>query len=72
MRIPGFGKLLLLREQRIWRKNNRINTRIMNVGIPDQFVTHGSPETLMSMLGIDEKSIAQKIKAELNAMEGNR
>ena len=52
--------------------NNRINTRIMNVGIPDQFVTHGSPETLMSMLGIDEKSIAQKIKAELNAMEGNR
>jgi 1-deoxy-D-xylulose-5-phosphate synthase len=52
--------------------NNRISTRIMNVGIPDQFVTHGSPETLMSMLGIDEKSIAQKIKAELNAMEGNR
>ncbi len=52
--------------------NNRCDTRIMNIAIPDQFVTHGSPEALMSMLGIDEKSIAQKIKAELNAMEDNR
>lgn len=51
---------------------NKCDTRLMTVGIPDQFVTHGSPETLMAMLGIDEKSIAQKIKAELDAMEGNR
>lgn len=51
--------------------NNRCDTRIMNVAIPDQFVTHGSSETLMTMLGIDEKSIADKIKAELAAMEGN-
>lgn len=48
------------------------NTKIMNIGIPDQFVTHGSPDTLMAMLGIDEKSIAQKIKAELDRMEDNR
>lgn len=51
--------------------NNRCDTRIMNVAIPDQFVTHGSSEILMTMLGIDEKSIADKIKAELAAMEGN-
>jgi 1-deoxy-D-xylulose-5-phosphate synthase len=48
------------------------NTKIMNIGIPDQFVTHGSPDTLMAMLGIDEKSIAQKIKAELDRMEDKR
>ena len=51
---------------------NKCDTNIMTIGIPDQFVTHGSPEALMAMLGIDEKSIAQKIKAELNAMEGDR
>lgn len=51
---------------------NGCDTKIMNIGIPDQFVTHGSPDTLMAMLGIDEKSIAQKIKAELNRMEENR
>ena len=48
------------------------NTKIMNIGIPDQFVTHGSPDTLMAMLGIDEKSIAQKIKVELDRMEDKR
>lgn len=49
-----------------------IETKIMNIAIPDQFVTHGSPETLMAMLGIDEKSIAKKIKAELSAMKENK
>ncbi|WP_026507609.1 1-deoxy-D-xylulose-5-phosphate synthase [Butyrivibrio sp. MC2013] len=45
--------------------------RILNLGIPDEFVTHGSPDELNAMLGLDPDSMADRI-IECYMMEGER
>jgi 1-deoxy-D-xylulose-5-phosphate synthase len=39
----------------------RFKGRIMNIGIPDEFVTHGDRKTLLRVLGLDSISIADRI-----------
>ncbi|MBO7316552.1 MAG: 1-deoxy-D-xylulose-5-phosphate synthase [Paludibacteraceae bacterium] len=40
---------------------NNYQVRVKRMGIPDQFVEHGTPNELYEMLGIDTKSIYKKI-----------
>ena len=39
--------------------------KLINLGIPDQFVEHGSQELLRKIVGIDSTSIAETIKKEI-------
>jgi len=41
---------------------------VMNVAVPDEFVTHGSPEELKRVLGLDAEGIARRIEDRLSAM----
>lgn len=45
---------------------------VLEIGIQDQFVTHGSPDQLFKMLGLDAVSVADKIikKCEDNDVKG--
>ncbi len=52
--------------------DNSIKTKIINLGIPDMFVPHGTPEELYRLIGLDGESIALKVmdlfsKSEMKA-----
>ena len=42
------------------------DAKVLRLGIPDQFVEHGTQSQLYHLLGIDSEGIAQKIKEKLN------
>ena len=44
----------------------RLDVNVLTIAIPDQFVTHGSVDRLRTELGIDAKSIAERVLGEIN------
>ncbi|MEA2275497.1 MAG: 1-deoxy-D-xylulose-5-phosphate synthase [Solirubrobacteraceae bacterium] len=44
--------------------------RILRVGLPDRYVTHGKPALLHAEVGFTGRSIAQRIEAAINAGSG--
>ena len=40
--------------------------RVIHIGVPDLFVTHGNTEEVMRLLGMDADGIAEKVKALKN------
>ena len=59
--IGGFGEKV-----RDYVDTNRIDASVLNIAIPDQFVTHGSVDKLRAELKIDAESIAERIMNELH------
>ena len=45
--------------------NARAEARVLQIAIPDEFVTHGKPEILMQQLGLDAQSVADRILREI-------
>lgn len=45
--------------------SNRLDTSVLCIAIPDQFVTHGSVDKLKKELGIDAESVAERIINEI-------
>lgn len=41
-----------------------LNVRILNIGLPDQFVMHGDPSELLAEAGLDSASIIKRIDQE--------
>lgn len=41
--------------------DNSVKTQVINLGIPDIFITHGTPDELYRLIGLDGESIASKI-----------
>jgi 1-deoxy-D-xylulose-5-phosphate synthase len=52
----GFGSAVLE-----FMSDNNYNIQVKRLGIPDNFVEHGSPEELYHMLGLDAEGIAASI-----------
>jgi 1-deoxy-D-xylulose-5-phosphate synthase len=44
--------------------------RILRIGLPDRYVTHGKPALLHSEVGFTGKAIAQRIEAAIGASSG--
>ena len=44
----------------------RLDVSVLNIAIPDEFVTHGSVDRLRKELGIDAQSIADRIMQEIH------
>lgn len=42
-------------------KRHGIDTKVLNIGIEDRFVEHGSVDELRKMLGIDKESVARRV-----------
>jgi 1-deoxy-D-xylulose-5-phosphate synthase len=57
----GYGEKV-----RAFVDDNRLDVSVMTIAIPDQFVTHGSVDRLRQELGIDAKSIADRIIREIH------
>ena len=43
------------------QENNYTNIQLIKLGIPDNFIEHGTPEELYKLVGLDKKSIKTKI-----------
>lgn len=54
----GFGSQVC-----VWCAAHRRPAPLLMLGIPDQFVQHGSRNQLLRMLGLDPESMAQRIQA---------
>ncbi|MBI4989103.1 MAG: 1-deoxy-D-xylulose-5-phosphate synthase [Rhodocyclales bacterium] len=39
-----------------------LNTRLLRLGLPDRFTEHGDSATLLAQLGLDAKSISERVK----------
>lgn len=61
--IGGLGSAVLEFAAKVDAKND-----IELVGLPDQFVDHGTQQELHTMLGIDPQGIAAKVRAELHSL----
>ena len=48
-----------------WYAEAGINVHLLQIAVPDTFVTHGSPKELARLTGIDAESIVQKILGKL-------
>jgi 1-deoxy-D-xylulose-5-phosphate synthase len=64
--IGGLGSAVLEFASKVDAKND-----IELVGLPDQFVEHGTQQELHAMLGIDPKGIAEKVRAELHSLHNH-
>jgi 1-deoxy-D-xylulose-5-phosphate synthase len=56
----GFGSAVLE-----FISDNGYNNQVKRLGMPDNFIEHGTPEELMHMLGLDTEGIAQSIESWL-------
>ncbi len=45
--------------------DNRLDSSVLQIAIPDKFVTHGSVDKLLKSLGMDAESIAERIMNEI-------
>ena len=50
---------------RAYIDDNRLDCNVLQIAIPDKFVTHGSVDKLRKELGIDAQSIADRIMKEI-------
>ncbi|SHN53283.1 1-deoxy-D-xylulose-5-phosphate synthase [Butyrivibrio hungatei DSM 14810] len=57
----GYGEKV-----RAYLDENKIDAGMLQIAIPDQFVTHGNVDKLRQELGIDAKSIADRILKEIH------
>ncbi len=57
----GYGEKV-----RAFIDDSRLDAGVMTIAIPDKFVTHGSVDRLRQELGIDAKSIADRIIREIH------
>ncbi|MCK5718945.1 MAG: 1-deoxy-D-xylulose-5-phosphate synthase [Thiomargarita sp.] len=48
-----------------------INTAVLNLGLPDQFIEHGDTATLLSRCGLDEAGIIRAVTMRLNNIINN-
>jgi 1-deoxy-D-xylulose-5-phosphate synthase len=42
-----------------------LEVKVVNMGLPDQFITHGKRDLLLSVYGLDAQGIANRVKKEL-------
>lgn len=60
--IGGFGEGVL---DALNRRGRLQDCRVLNLGIPDEFVLHGKRELLLRDLGLDPQSVAETVNKEL-------
>jgi 1-deoxy-D-xylulose-5-phosphate synthase len=62
--LGGFGSAVLEALQRLGKRGNRVRS----LGIPDGFVTHGSPRELRRLYGLDTEGLRQAIREEWSGL----
>lgn len=50
----------------LFLNNHNLKTDVLSLGIPDIFIPHGNPETILNMIGLTSDQITLKILAHFN------
>jgi len=59
--IGGFGEGIT--HTYLEKYSEKFDCMIVNIGIPDEFITHGTREELLKLIGLDSESIESKVKS---------
>ncbi len=63
--IAGFGSSIVE-----FLNDESIKTEILRIGLPDQFIPHGSVDKLYKMVGMDAESVSQKVIKKYKKISG--
>lgn len=65
----GFGSAVM----ELLEENGLLeNTTVVRMGVPDEIVTHGDPKQLLADYGLDAMGISNKLRSELEALNGKQ
>ncbi len=65
----GFGSAVLEHVEDTFTSPGTKRARILRVGIPDRYVTHGKPALLREEVGLTGDAVAERVAAALGARE---
>jgi 1-deoxy-D-xylulose-5-phosphate synthase len=65
----GFGSAVLEHLEDAFARREGERARVLRVGLPDRYVTHGKPALLREEVGLTGDSVAQRVLAALGAGE---
>jgi 1-deoxy-D-xylulose-5-phosphate synthase len=65
----GFGSAVLEHVEDAFADSSTKRARVMRVGLPDRYVTHGKPALLREEVGLTGPAVAQRITAALGVRE---
>jgi 1-deoxy-D-xylulose-5-phosphate synthase len=54
-----------------WMKEQNIDTRLIQIALPNAYIEHGSVDCLKKMIGIDSQSVFETIYTALNTEEAH-
>ncbi|MGH2974214.1 MAG: transketolase C-terminal domain-containing protein, partial [Solirubrobacterales bacterium] len=65
----GFGAAVLEQAEDAFAERPGERARIMRVGLPDRYVTHGKPTLLRAEVGLTGESVAERVLAAIRSAE---
>jgi 1-deoxy-D-xylulose-5-phosphate synthase len=65
----GFGSAVLEHLEEAFAGHGAERARVLRIGLPDRYVTHGKPALLRREVGLDGESVAEKVLAALRSGE---
>jgi 1-deoxy-D-xylulose-5-phosphate synthase len=63
----GFGSAVLERLEDAFAERDGRRARVLRVGLPDRYVTHGKPALLREEVGLTGEAVAERVAAALRA-----
>ncbi len=65
----GFGSAILEHLEEAFGERPGERARVLRVGLPDRYVTHGKPSLLRAEVGMTGESVAERVLAALRSLE---
>jgi 1-deoxy-D-xylulose-5-phosphate synthase len=65
----GFGAAVLEHLEDAFAERDARRARVMRVGLPDRYVTHGKPALLREEVGLSGEAVAERVTAALRSRE---
>jgi 1-deoxy-D-xylulose-5-phosphate synthase len=61
----GFGSAVLEHLEEAFADGPAERARLLRIGLPDRYVTHGKPELLRAEVGLTGEAVAERVLAAL-------
>jgi 1-deoxy-D-xylulose-5-phosphate synthase len=65
----GFGSAVLEHVEEAFAERSEGRARVLRIGLPDRFVTHGKPALLREEVGLTGQAVADRVLATLHSAE---
>ena len=65
----GFGAAVLEHLEDAWAERDGRRARVMRIGLPDRYVTHGKPALLREEVGLTGEAVAERVTTALRSRD---